>query len=655
MFYRKLISGVAGLGLLVLLGCGSADTRELPGTAASTTSGGAAPAVARAVPLDGANAAPRLGGSIDPIVIYGCRIRVIDRQEVPSQRDGVLLFIGTAVKPGENVPEDHLIRIKEGDQVKTYRRLQVGDVVAEGELVAMLDNRLARDDYLSKQAHVKAAEEDLKASIATREEAKSRYDRLFALRQRNPGAVSQEELSGAKLTWDRYVYEALAKQQAVVVAEREANQAKTVLDMHDIKSSIPGRIQQIYKHKGEAVKALDPILQIQSMDLVRVEGMIDVQYLRRVRKGMPAVVEPAVTESPLQRLHGHLQEVNCVAVSRDGGRIVSGGEDGRAIVWDRKSRQQRMVLVHPSAVRSVACSPAGAGANLCFTGGADGKGRLWNLDGAVEQAPRLLAGQHRGAITCAAFSPDGKLLATGGEDRDLFMWDAASGELRYRFPSVHRGAVTSLQFLPGQQLISAARDNTLQVWRWDAQAASRLDSLERRSGDVTCLGASPDGKRVLYDQGRTLSILSLPAKVKEAALENPPGSPTFTNFAQFSPDGLLILTAGAAEGRLQLWRAPSPTSRGYEVSQLLTGDHTTPTCAAFAPDGSYLVTGCKEREVFVWPTPTRAEREGQLVAPVSMIGASLDSSSRQVPIWVDLKNDGALLPGSTATIAIYPQ
>src|SRR5947209_17969878 len=68
-----------------------------------------------------------------------------DLVEVPSQRDGVLLFIGTDIKGGDKVAPGRTVTVKVGGAVKKYRRLEVGDQVEGGQLLARVDDRLGRD------------------------------------------------------------------------------------------------------------------------------------------------------------------------------------------------------------------------------------------------------------------------------------------------------------------------------------------------------------------------------------------------------------------------------------------------------------------------------------------------------------------------------
>jgi RNA polymerase sigma factor (sigma-70 family) len=184
----------------------------------------------------------------------------VPRQEVPSERDGVLLFIGTDIKKGEKVPPDLLVQVKVGEEAKQYRRLRVGDRVEAGQLLARVDDRLAREEVAIKNAKLEATEADRRAATKTKEEAQRRYE--FVLRAEAHKAVSNEDVRGAKLTWDRYVEEENAKIAAIKQAQAELRAAHTIVQMHEIRSDISGVIKAIYRHKGEAVKALEPVFLI---------------------------------------------------------------------------------------------------------------------------------------------------------------------------------------------------------------------------------------------------------------------------------------------------------------------------------------------------------------------------------------------------------
>jgi RNA polymerase sigma factor (sigma-70 family) len=185
---------------------------------------------------------------------------------VPSQHDGIIRVIGTEIKPGEKVPPERIVTSLIGDGVKNYRRLKKGDTVEEGQLLARLDDDLARGDVAIHEAKVKTAEADQVTSEKTREEAKSRYDNQLKLYYSNAGgirATSKEDLTGALLTWNKYIYETISKEEAIKVAKQELAQARKILQMYEIRSPSRGVIKAIYKRPGESVKALDTVFLIQ--------------------------------------------------------------------------------------------------------------------------------------------------------------------------------------------------------------------------------------------------------------------------------------------------------------------------------------------------------------------------------------------------------
>src|SRR5204863_4148201 len=110
-------------------------------------------------------------------------------------------------------------------------------------------------------------------------------------------------------------------------------------------------------------------------------------------------------------------------------------------------------------------------------------------------------GAHKGAVSALAFSPDGQWCVTGGEDKEICLWDTGKGTLRSRFPKVHRGAITSLHFATPNQVVSASHDNTIAVWQIGNGDEPQLarSPISSRSGEVKMLGVSPDGKRLLFD------------------------------------------------------------------------------------------------------------------------------------------------------------
>jgi WD40 repeat protein len=385
------------------------------------------------------------------------------------------------------------------------------------------------------------------------------------------------------------------------------------------------------------------------------------------RKATEVVVDASRPEPPIAVLRGHQLDVTCIAVS--GGKppfIASGSEDTTVRLWGPAKGggyTERYRLPHGAVVRAVACTGSYAvaeGRNLLLTGTADGRATLFDLDRPTDKGRNLHDESrdraHANAVTCVAFSPNGKVCATGGEDRSICLWDTASGRRLHREPAAHTATLTWLQFASDDKLVSVGRDKRLLVWTVEGGALKgRPGEHDRRSGEVAQLGVSPDGERVMFDEGRELRVHSLDGTLIEGAIQNGPGAVNFSNFALFAPDGKTVLTNGSAPGRLQLWRAPSRKARAAEMRQFVWSSALV-TCAAFSPhrEYPYAVTGTQDHNVLVWKLPETDEPDNLLLAQLTYVEAFLDSSLKRVPIHAELINPGWVIPGTNATMVVPP-
>jgi multidrug efflux pump subunit AcrA (membrane-fusion protein) len=169
--------------------------------------------------------------------------------QVPAQRDGILVFVGTEVKKADD---------KDG---KTHRPLAIGDTVEEGQLLARIDDQLARLEVDLTSAKLRAAEADHQAAESLAKEADARLQRLTDIRPQQ--RVPFEEFSAATLTATKYRLEATSKHEVVKAINIEQQRAQIILRQHEIRSPIQGVIRNILKQRGEAVRAFETVFEIE--------------------------------------------------------------------------------------------------------------------------------------------------------------------------------------------------------------------------------------------------------------------------------------------------------------------------------------------------------------------------------------------------------
>ncbi len=640
----------------------------------------------------------------NPITLNG-HVQIKDKQEVPALAAGQILFIGEPIPDGvldacgvaPFLVEPYgynTVTIGDRQVYRFYRRLLPGQIVHSDALIGMLEFSAAQEAITEKQAKIEMAMHDERSAHAAADEADSRYQREKTLAAK--GGSSAAELSAAGAAAEKFRYDHLAKASAIKVAKNELDQAKTLFHKHEIRNKVPYErcvIQHIHKQRGDPVKDQDVVMTIHSLDHLQVEAMVDSSYLDRMTAKMTGTIEPTQEVRPLSPIPAaHRGEVTAIAVTNDAQapRVVSAGTDRMVTVRDPILGGLPVRLPHDDVVHALVCSPVGAAENLCLAA-AGGKITIWNLDraalgdGAVAKPLHVLEDGHPSAtspeparITALAFSPDGSYFASGADDGGIAIWNTAkccageSDPLVYRFDPAHgvdqphADPITALSFTPQSRLVSAAGDKTVRVWHLKQKGAVMLDSITGRDGTVSQLGVRGDGKWFLFESRNSLLYGSIEHPgVMLPALQKP-GAPTpFETLAQFSPDGKLILTAGLPEGRMQLWKAPTETGRGFEVRQFVPKDRQAAvTCAAFCPRHPYVLSGNAAGEIYLWKLPTDKQIDDFRIVnvPVRLLSQSIDPNTHQARIAVDVENptseeypNGRLLPGKSVTVVIGEQ
>jgi RNA polymerase sigma factor (sigma-70 family) len=259
-------------------------------------------------------------------------------------------------------------------------------------------------------------------------------------------------------------------------------------------------------------------------------------------------------------------------------------------------------------VYSAAFSPDG---KRLATAYADGFVRFWDVATGKQLATDLshvrLEGLmridevRRWDVRAVAFSPDGKRLVSAGGDTAVKVWDPATGKEVRAFH--HTDAVLSVAFSPdGTILASGGGDEKVRLWDPATGKALRLIALD--DGAIMSLAFTADGKTLVVG-GVDPDVIVINVETGEV-MRHLKGHTREIHSVVASPDGKLLATA-SRDKTVRLW----DVATGKQLI-CLEGHEGLVTSAAFSRDGKRLATGGKDKTVRIWDLET-----GKLVATLT--------------------------------------
>lgn len=177
--------------------------------------------------------------------------------------------------------------------------------------------------------------------------------------------------------------------------------------------------------------------------------------------------------------------VNTLAFSPEGKMLVSASELGTIWLWDLKTGHLLTTLMeHEAAVDELfvgldnkiglAFSPNGT---LLASGGEDGAIMLSEV--STKPNSFILKGHHTWRVKALVFSPDGRYFVSGSRDNSIRVWDVETG-MEYATLNGHVGEVNALAFSDdGTTLISGSIDDTILLWDWKRLFSQQIDKMWR--------------------------------------------------------------------------------------------------------------------------------------------------------------------------------
>lgn len=350
----------------------------------------------------------------------------------------------------------------------------------------------------------------------------------------------------------------------------------------------------------------------------------------------------SLTDPGLGEPVAHRDLIQSLTLSVDGDLLAS-GSFREVKLWRRPSDVQLANLAAGAPVTAVAVSPDG---KHVATTGENHTVRIW--DTATGQPGPTMTG-HSDVVKALRFTPDGKQLVSSSQDQTIRFWNVADGSPAGTIETtaavnavelVASAAPNEQQPQPPQLVVSGGADNLVRTWTmpaapptcWNVSLADAEHFAANRSGDLFAISGSDGTLRVISRKPQT-----------------PDGAPVINTLAQWKPESgsatsLALssdsLITASQDGTVQCWSLPQ-----HELKQSWSAGKMPVTALAVSVDGKLLATGSQDGAITLWSAA--GEQLHALRQPNGSPVTTLLFHSNGQTLFASAK-DGSLLSFSTS-------
>jgi serine/threonine protein kinase len=288
----------------------------------------------------------------------------------------------------------------------------------------------------------------------------------------------------------------------------------------------------------------------------------------------------------------HNKPINAIDISANGRYLISGDDGGTVAVWNLTMPQQPIATYcNNTPIYTVAISP-----NLSQIASGDKNRRvqLRRIESVHNSCQELHADpsnldSHHGFVQTVRFSPDGQILASGGADHRIRLWNTNTSKIITTF-SDHQQPVLAMQFMPnGKILVSAGVDRTIRFW--DVEHKQLLKTITAHEQQINALAISQDGQLIVSGSSdRTVQVRQLGTKTQYTLT----GHQDSVLTVAISPDGKTI-ASGATDGMVYLWDTDT-----MQLMNSFQAHGQAVKSIVFQINGQFMITASLDRAIKIW-------------------------------------------------------
>ncbi|KAF7798736.1 hypothetical protein EIP86_009961 [Pleurotus ostreatoroseus] len=309
------------------------------------------------------------------------------------------------------------------------------------------------------------------------------------------------------------------------------------------------------------------------------------------------------TGKPVSRAFPEQTEgwVAAVAFSKDGRYLCTCSDDETVQIWNWETSEVVDHRFPEEMIHTIAFNPVQTSQVVC--GSLSGAIIMWDI---ADDGIRVLwshnnvpAWTYGSRVLSVAWSPDGALIASGGENGIARLWDARTGKPVGSPLEGHSDVITCVTFSPnGKYLASSSYDKSVRLWNIDTFAPLGSPLVQSmRPQAVESVAFSPDGSSLASCADTVVFLWDL------SKLEIPQpmmfhGHTEYTYSVTYSPDGMHVVS-GSDDGTIRMWDAETRIATKTlekHLGAVLSID--------FSRDGRYIVSGSQDKTVRIWDSIT---------------------------------------------------